>query len=277
MRLKMNDDIFVSIITVSYNSSKTIEKTIKSVLNQTHYNIEYIIIDGNSSDGTKDIIKSYEDKFKGRMKWVSEEDNGIYDAMNKGINMANGKWIGIINSDDWYHYDAIKNVVNCDNNSSNYDVIYGNLKFIYNFGNKDYFVNIDQPKNLSILKKGKTLHHPSIFIKRNIYEEYGTYNTNYKLAADYELLLRFYLSGLNFKYCNENFAYFRAGGASNNALSLIKEYNQIKSKYGFSKMKDIFNYYKILKNILPSNILKYLFFLKWNLKNIKFKIKKNGD
>lgn len=267
----------VTIITVSYNSSKTIEKTIKSVLNQTYDNIEYIIIDGDSSDGTKDIIKMYEDKFKGRMKWISEKDKGIYDAMNKGINMASGKWIGIINSDDWYQYDAIYKIINCGNNSSDPDVIFGNLKFIYNFGNKDYFVNIDQPKNLSILKNGKTIHHPSVFIKRNIYNKYGVYDTSYKLAADYELLLRFYLNDLKFKYCDANIACFRAGGASNNALALIKEYNQIKSKYGFSKMKDIFNYYKILKNILPSRILEYLFLLKWKLKNIKFKIKEYGD
>jgi glycosyltransferase involved in cell wall biosynthesis len=270
----MNYDTCVSIITVSYNSSKTIEKTIKSVLNQTYDNIEYIIIDGNSSDGTKDIIKMYESKFEGRMKWISEEDNGIYDAMNKGINMASGKWVGIINSDDWYHYDAITNVVNCDNNSSDPDVIFGNLKFIYNFGEKDYYVNIDQPKNLSILENGKTIHHPSVFIKKKIYDKFGVYNTDYKLAADYELLLRFYLNNLNFKYCNANIAYFRAGGASNNALALIKEYNQIKSNYGFKKIKDIFDYYKILKNILPSKILEYLFIFKWKINDINFKIKK---
>ena len=100
-----------SIITVSYNSSKTIEKTINSVLSQTYKDVEYIIVDGASSDGTVEIIKEYEPLFEGRMKWISEPDNGIYFAMNKGIQMAKGELIGIINSDDWYENDAVEKIV----------------------------------------------------------------------------------------------------------------------------------------------------------------------
>ncbi len=99
-----------SIITVCYNSEKTIERTIKSVLNQTESNYEYIIVDGGSTDKTLDIVKNYEDAFNGRLKYISEKDNGIYDAMNKGIGMAKGELIGLINSDDYYELDALENI-----------------------------------------------------------------------------------------------------------------------------------------------------------------------
>lgn len=103
--------IKVSIVTVCYNSSKTIRKTFDSVLEQTYPEIEYLVIDGKSSDATVDIIKEYEPRFMGRMHWISEKDNGIYDAMNKGINMSTGELIGILNSDDYYEADAVNTMV----------------------------------------------------------------------------------------------------------------------------------------------------------------------
>ena len=117
----------VSIITVCYNSSMTIRRTFDSVLNQTYADIEYIVVDGASTDGTIEIIKEYEPLFEGRMCWISEKDNGIYDAMNKGISMAEGELIGIINSDDYYEPDAVECMVNAMTNDK-YQILYGSMR-----------------------------------------------------------------------------------------------------------------------------------------------------
>ena len=123
----MSLNIKISIITVSYNAVKTIEETINSVLNQSYSNIEYIIIDGGSRDGTVDIIKKYQDKIN---VWISEPDKGIYDAMNKGIKLAKGDWIGIINSDDCYCIDAFDTILNTISKNPNAELIFGNLNII---------------------------------------------------------------------------------------------------------------------------------------------------
>ncbi len=268
-------NLLLSVVTVSYNSDNTIEQTIQSVLNQTYKDIEYIIVDGKSTDKTLEIIKKYENDFNGRLKWISEKDNGIYDAMNKGIAMANGEFVGIINSDDWYEENALENMIKFFKKFPESDIIYGRLKSIYEFGQKKYFIETDQPLNLSVLKKGKTIHHPAVFVKNKIYKKYGMYNLDYKLAADYDFFLRMYLNGVNFTYCDQLFSYFRAGGASNNSLKLINEYNSIKKKYGFYNYSDLLQYYKVIKNIFPKTLVKYLLILKWKFMNKKFKVYKS--
>jgi glycosyltransferase involved in cell wall biosynthesis len=260
----------VSIITVSYNSEETIEKTIKSVLNQIYENIEYIIIDGNSNDQTLNIIKTYEDKFNGSLKWVSEDDNGIYHAMNKGIDMASGDFIGIINSDDWYQEDAVENIINTYKQNKESEIIYGDGYDIYEYDDLKYYLLSKQPRDLSCLLDGITLHHPSVFIKKNIYKKYGKYNLKYDLAADYELLLRMYLNDVKFKHTNEVIGNFRLGGASNNSFRLVKEYNMIKKQYNINKVSDYFSYLKTVKNILPNVILKEIYILKWKIKKQKY-------
>ena len=167
----------VSIITPSLNSEKTIEQTINSVLNQRYTDFEYIIIDGNSSDHTVDIIKEYISLFGGRMRYISEKDDGIYDAMNKGIKLARGNVIGIINSDDWYEKDALEKVVNFFSNNDT-DVIYGKMNILTENAQLEEYPVCD----LSALWYKMVIPHPTVFVRREIYKRYGVFNTQYNLS-----------------------------------------------------------------------------------------------
>lgn len=214
----------VSIITVSYNASKTIEQTIQSVLNQTYKNIEYIIIDGGSTDGTVDIIKKYEDKIA---FWVSEPDGGIYDAMNKGILKSTGNIIGIINSDDWYEKNTVEKVVEAFEHF-NYGLVYGSMVIIKEDGSK-----IKKEKYpLDALWYKMVTPHSSVFIKKEVYLKYGLFNLKYQLAADYELVLRLYSEGVKFGCLDEILANFRMGGISTKRSDILfNETIEISEKY----------------------------------------------
>lgn len=179
----------VSIITVCYNSEKTISKTIESVLNQSYENIEYIIIDGASSDGTLSIVDQYRDSFGEHLIVVSEPDDGIYYAMNKGIVLATGDLIGIINSDDWYETDAVTRVVEAYESavSPNYSVIFGNLR---NWSSSGEMMG-ESESHLEGISEKMTIAHPATFISRSTYGKFGVFNTKYVSVADYDLLLRY--------------------------------------------------------------------------------------
>ena len=222
----------ISIITVSYNAVATIEQTILSVINQTYENIEYIIIDGGSTDGTIDIIKKYEDKIA---YWVSEKDKGIYDAMNKGINISKGDIIGIINADDFFiHNNVICNIIDAFKNEK-VDILHGNI--IY-FDESKYKFRIKPCENIENIKKSMCINHPTCFVKKDIYEKFGYFNTKYEIAADYELMLRFFKKNLNFKYINEDMIYFRAGGISNKfSKNTLIETRDISISYGYPKYR----------------------------------------
>ena len=172
-----------SIITVCYNSSKTIEKTIESVLNQNFDDYEYLIIDGQSTDGTIDIVESYKEKFGKKLRLVSEKDNGIYEAMNKGISMAKGKLIGLINSDDYYEPDALRKVSEAYEGYE-YSVVYGMLRTL-----KNSIENTVYLKSHMFIEEDM-IAHPSCFISKKIYDEYGAYSLEYPCSADYEFMLR---------------------------------------------------------------------------------------
>ena len=172
-----------SIITVCFNSEKTIERTIRSVLEQSLQDYEYIIIDGASKDRTMDIVRRYEPLFKGRMRWRSEPDHGIYDAMNKGIKMAIGNLVGIVNSDDYYEKSALEKIAEAYD-GYDYSVIYGMLRTISE--GKEVSVYL---KNHEFLEKDM-LAHPTCFIAKKIYEKYGVYSLKYPYSADYEFMLR---------------------------------------------------------------------------------------
>lgn len=222
-----------SIITVSYNSVDTIEQTILSVLNQTYSNIEYIIIDGGSTDGTVDIIKKHEDKIS---HWVSEADNGIYDAMNKGIQLATGGWVGILNSDDYYELDAITKIHDAILSNSGSELVYGNLKLI----NENGTTTIERPiTDLEMISNNMTISHPTVFVKRIIYEKFGLFNLNYKLTADWELLLRFFKSKVLFVYVNVLIANFRVGGAGS-GFKVIHLNERYKIRHLYSNKKAIY-------------------------------------
>ena len=180
----------ISIVTVSYNSEKTIEQTIQSVIGQTYKNIEYIIIDGGSNDSTINIIEKYRNKVE---CFVSEPDEGIYNAMNKGIRMASGDIIGIINSDDWYDRNTVEKAVEYFNKNE-IDVLYGDCVYLYEDGKR--VRNMKFP--LEAMWYLMATPHPTVFVKKKVYQKYGIFNESYQMAADYELLLRFYSAGLRF-------------------------------------------------------------------------------
>ena len=207
----------VSIITVSYNAERTIEETLQSVTNQTHKNIEYIIIDGASKDATISIINKYAHKIH---TFVSEKDKGIYDAFNKGLKLATGDVIGLLNSDDIYAHDhVVENVVNCFE-QNDVDAVYGDLKYVS---------PVDNLKTIRYWKSGKYNRskfifgwmppHPTFFVKREAYEQFGLFDTDLRSAADYELMLRFlYKEGLKVAYNPEVMVLMKTGGQSNASL-----------------------------------------------------------
>jgi len=179
----------VSIITVVFNARDFIESAIKSVLNQTYKNIEYIIIDGGSTDGTLRVIEKYKDKIA---KFISEKDQGIFDGMNKGIKLANGDIVGILNSDDLYASDDIIEKVVKTFKTENCDCLWGDLVYVKR---KDTN-KITRYWKSSEYKKGKFRNgwmpsHPTFFVKREIYEKYGNFRLDLPIAADYEIMLRF--------------------------------------------------------------------------------------
>lgn len=172
-----------SIITVCFNSEKTIERTIQSVLKQTCQDYEYLIIDGASTDHTLEIVRKYEPLFEGKMKWISEPDRGIYDAMNKGIRMASGELIGIVNSDDYYEADALEIMRNAYHGEK-YVILYGMLRTVQN--DREVMVYLKNHENL----QQDMIAHPACFVTKDIYDQFGEYSLRYPYSADYEFMLR---------------------------------------------------------------------------------------
>lgn len=219
----------ISIITATFNSAKTLKDTIQSVLRQTNKDFEYLIIDGGSTDETIDIVKSYESEFSGRLKWVSEKDQGIYDAMNKGIKMASGDVVGILNSDDYFTSDDILQTVDNAFKSHEIDAIYGDIHFIRD-GNPQNCVRYYSSRMFRPfwLRFGFMPAHPSFYCKREIFDKAGLYSLDYKIGADYEMMVRlFKRHKIKSLYVNKDFVTMRTGGASNNnvrsRLTLIEE------------------------------------------------------
>lgn len=213
----------VSIITVTFNVVNTIEQTINSVLNQTYDNIEYIVVDGMSTDGTWEKICQYKDRIS---VLVHEKDKGLYDAMNKGIARATGDIIGIVNGDDWYEIDAVETVVN--NFSDNIDVIYARMNTIGNNGNVSQVSGYDDINDIWY----KMIHHSTVFVKTSVYDKYGTFNLDYPIVADYEMIFRFYLAGVRFKYIDKVITNFRRGGlTTKRQFACAKEVKKISMRY----------------------------------------------
>ena len=213
----MDKNLKISIITVALNSSKTIQDTIESILLQDYHNIEYIVIDAGSNDGTVDIIKSFGDKIA---YFISESDNGIYDGMNKGIKAASGDLIGILNSDDFYPNNFI--LSNVAKTFSNYqcDAVYGDLVYVKHY-DTNKIVRYWQAGSYSAskLKTGWMLPHPTFFVKRSIYDRFGLYNTELKSASDYEMILKLlYKQNISVRYIPMILVKMRVGGASNSSL-----------------------------------------------------------
>jgi len=219
----------VTIITATYNSVKTLEDTMKSVLAQTYADIEYIVVDGASTDGTQQLIRQYEPLFGNRLKWISEKDKGIYDAMNKGIQMASGDVVGILNSDDYFtSHDVIERMVSSFDNKA-LDAIYGDIHFIRD-GQPDKCLRYysSKPFRPLWLRFGFMPAHPSFYCRREVFEKAGLYKTDYKIGSDYEMMVRlFMVHKIRAKYLPIDFVTMRTGGASTrnvkSRMQLIKE------------------------------------------------------
>lgn len=206
----------ISIITVSFNSEKTIKDTIESVLNQTYRDFEYLIIDGKSTDNTLNIVKSYNDQ---RIRLISEKDSGLYDAMNKGINLATGDIIGLINSDDvLFDNNVFQTVI--DNYDKNTDILHGNVQYLDENLNKLVRDYVPGEKNSNYWCGA----HPSMYIRKETYNKIGLYNTNYRIAADYDFMVRCNINNIKYKYVNRYFAKMRYGGTSNGLSGYYKNF-----------------------------------------------------
>ncbi|CVK19928.1 glycosyltransferase family 2 protein [Sporomusa sphaeroides] len=235
----------ISIITVCYNAVKTIEQTIYSVVNQTYPNIEYIIIDGNSTDGTIDIIKKYEDKIA---YWISEPDNGIYDAMNKGIDIATGDYIQFLGADDAlvndYIIDEIVSMIHGE------DILSANILNI----NDTLFIQAKSNNHVSrdnLNYNGEMIPHPGMFCKRKLFSK-KKFNINYKIAADYDFFLFFLFDqNVSFKFIDIPVVFFSMMGVSSTNKNGNIEHKNIMTKYGI-------NVNKIAKNIYIKGYIKRL-------------------
>lgn len=248
----MDEQPKVSIITVCLNSANTIRDTIESVINQTYQNIEYIIIDGGSTDGTIDIIREYEPCIT---KWVSEPDNGIYDAMNKGIKMATGEIIGIVNSDDYLELEAVRSVGDMYLVHQDGDVFHGRVRIINNLNDIKYIIasaeDVYKQNNFKM-----KIPHGGVFITKGCYLENGLYNVNYKIGADHDLLLRLIKSNKKFVFVNQVISNMRLGGVSSTKYKdTFIEHRDINIKHGQGLLKSWAQY---IQSIFKTGVVKFL-------------------
>ena len=240
----------VSIITVVYNAIDTIEQTIKSVIGQGYPNLEYIIIDGGSTDGTLDVIQKYRGHIS---QFVSEPDKGIGDGFNKGISMAQGDWIGMINADDWYAPNAIALMM--ANVSIDDYVCCGNIRLI----GKNGFEREKRSK-VGWLNFGMYIMHPTCFVRKWVYRATGKYDTSLKIAMDFDMFLRIKSKGFPIKYIDQTVAYMRADGVSSDTLKMHKEEIAVMRRHlaGLNYLSSwLFNY---------ANRLRWRFFYKDKLR-----------
>lgn len=245
----------ISVITIVYNGVNDIESTILSVINQSYKNIEYIIIDGGSTDGTQEVIKKYQDKIS---FWISERDKGIYDAMNKGAAFAKGEWLSFMNAGDVFcNEKTIEEVFFSD--YSNSDIIYGSV----NCTNK-YESLVILPKPLLDIENHMIFCHQSSFVRTEVFMKFK-FNLNFKIAADYDLFYRLYKEKFIFKEIAECVSVFEAdnGVSSRNFYTLKKEFLRINKKWENPFYKGVFyadiaflHLSATFKKILPDDIVK---------------------
>jgi Glycosyltransferases involved in cell wall biogenesis len=237
----------VSIITACFNSAKTIEQTIQSVINQTYPAIEYIILDGGSTDGTVEIIKKHESKI---VYWVSEPDQGISDAWNKGIRKATGEYIGFIGADDLYEPEAVETAVAALQKDHSTDFIFGDIHLIdeklgvklISYGDPDFEKN---------LRYEMTIPHLATFVKTETFRKFGLFNTSYQAAMDYDFLLRITRNGLKGKYVRNFFGTMLLGGESNrNFVRCYREMARISISHGGNRIRSYLLFcFKVIKRV----------------------------
>lgn len=224
----------ISVVTATWNSGGTIEDTLRSVLGQSYGNIEHIVVDGGSCDDTLNIVRRYAEEYRKRgliLKWISERDNGIYDAMNKGIRLATGDVIGLLNSDDFFTSSRVLERVAeelCRGNDSEnsddcgaVDAVYGDIHYVKP-ENPDKCVRYYSSRSFcrSKMRMGFMPAHPSFYCRREVYSQYGLFDTDFKIAADFELLLRLiFIHRIKTRYIELDFVTMRTGGASSSGFA----------------------------------------------------------
>ena len=197
----------VSVITVVYNGDAHLEQTIQSVLSQSWSNLEYVIVDGGSTDGTPGIIRKYEDRIA---RWISERDEGIYDAMNKGLRLASGDLIAFLNSGDWYNPGILEDVAEEYLRRKNGDLVIAG-KWTLVFEDLDLEIPVSPSLKFS---QGIPISHPAMFVPRTVYEKFGMFDLQYRYGADFDMLVRWYLRGVKFHFIDSNILNYRTQGAS---------------------------------------------------------------
>lgn len=233
----------ISIITVCYNRKNTIEKAMKSVFDQDYPDIEYIIVDGDSTDGTKEIIESYRDKIS---KYISEPDNGMYDAINKGLKLATGDVIGLMHSDDeFYDEKAVSRIVTRFKYDPSIEGVYGDGVYVSNDAQERMIRNrIGGAFSRQRIKSGWLPLHPTVYLKRKIFAKYGLYNVDFKIASDTEFLLRYlYKYKVKMSYINSYIVKMRMGGMSTNfkrAFEVLYEDYKIYKFHGLAPFLVVF-------------------------------------
>lgn len=206
----------ISIITVCYNSEKTIRNTIESVLSQTYKNYEYIIVDGQSKDNTLNIIKEYKN-----IKLISEKDKGFYDALNKGIKIAKGDIIGIINADDvLYDENVFQTII--DNYQNETEIMYANIKYY----NEDFSKVIRDYISGTKSSNAWCPAHPSMYIRKEVFNKIGYYNLDYHIVADYDFMVRCNINNIRYQYVNSYFVKMRYGGQSNGIKGYLVNFKE---------------------------------------------------
>lgn len=255
----------ISIITATWNSSATLRYTMRSVLSQSYPNIEHIIVDGGSTDSTMEIVHELEPEYQGKLRYISGKDKGIYDAMNKGIAMATGDIIGILNSDDFYTSDIVLSTVASAFEDGNIDAVYGDI----------HYVQDNDLQNVPVITLRNFFHrrwmrlgfmpaHPSFYCHKEIYERYGGFNLSYKIAADFECLLRLiFVHKIRLRYIPMDFVTMRTGGASTSGLSSHKQIlrdhqrafkdNGIYSNVLLESLRYIYKIYEIIETKVSRN------------------------
>lgn len=214
----------VSVITVSYNSAETIAETLNSLRKQSCKDFESIVIDGNSKDGTQNIIQSFGDVVK---QFISEPDKGIYHAMNKGIDLAKGRYISFLNSDDRYPSNTIQAI---SEQNTDADIFYGNMIKERKLSGTVY-TRTERP-NLKNMEQTMSVFHPSTFAKSDLFRTLGKFSLKYNMAADYHWFLKAFLEGASFEYIDSSLSVFRVGGVSNFSCDSYSEAAEIQKEFG---------------------------------------------
>ncbi len=210
----------ITVITAVLNNKRTILEALESVLSQTYHNVEHIVIDGGSTDGTVEVVRSFGDKIE---KFVSEPDEGIYDALNKGLSLATGDVVGFLNSDDVYAHDRVLEKIVRAFQHENADSVYGDLNYVQ----RDDITKVvrhwkSHGFSQKKLRQGWMPPHPTFYLKREIYLKHGMFDTSFKIAADYDIILRFLgLNNISTTYVPEVLVQMRLGGVSNRDLKSI--------------------------------------------------------